>query len=60
MDKETGKAYCPVLSGYTMVYNSGRTAIYVYKWWNIKTLEAAENDNWARITIGEGAAAVIV
>jgi hypothetical protein len=43
-----------------VVYNSGRTAIYVYKQWNIKILEAAGSDNWARITIDEGAAAVIV
>jgi hypothetical protein len=58
MDKGTEKAYCPALSRYTVVYNSGRTAIYVHKRWNIKTLEAAKGDNWAGITIGEKAAAV--
>jgi hypothetical protein len=60
VDKGTGRIYCPALSKYTMVYNSGRTIIYVYKRWNIKTLEAAENDNWARIIIGEKAAAVTI
>jgi hypothetical protein len=51
MNKETEKAYCPALSRYTMVYSSSRAAIYVHKRWNIKTLKAAEGDNWARITI---------
>jgi hypothetical protein len=60
INRGTEKAYCPALSKYTVVYNSGRAAIYVHKRWNIKTLEAAESDNWARITIGEKAAAVIV
>jgi hypothetical protein len=60
VNKETKRAYCSILSKYTVVYSSGRTAIYVHKRWNIKTLEAAENDNWARITIGEKAAAVII
>jgi hypothetical protein len=60
MDKGTKRAYCPTLSRYTVVYNSGRAAIYVHKRWNIKTLEAAKNDNWARITIGEGAAIVTI
>jgi hypothetical protein len=60
VNKGTGRAYCPVLSKYTVVYSSGRAAIYVHKRWNIKTLEAAEGDNWARITIGEKAAAVTV
>jgi hypothetical protein len=60
MDKRTRKAYCPALSKYTVVYNSGRTAIYVHKRWNIKTLKMAESDNWARIIIGEKAAAVII
>jgi hypothetical protein len=45
VNKGTGKAYCPALSKYTVVYDSGRTAIYVYKRWNIKILEAAEGDN---------------
>jgi hypothetical protein len=45
MDKETGRAYCPALSRYTVVYSSGRAAIYVHKRWNVKTLEAAEGDN---------------
>jgi hypothetical protein len=60
VDRETGRAYCPALSRYTMVYSSGRAAIYVHKRWDIKTLEAAEGDNWARITIGEKAAAITV
>jgi hypothetical protein len=60
MDKETGKAYCPALSKYIMVYSSDKTAIYVHKRWNIKTLKAAEGDNWAQITISEGAAAVTI
>jgi hypothetical protein len=60
MDKETKRTYCLALSRYTVVYSSGRASIYVYKWWNIKTLKAAGSDNWARITIGEGAAAVTI
>jgi hypothetical protein len=60
VDKGTGRAYCPALSRYTMVYNSGRTAIYVHKRYNIKILKAAKGDNWARITISEGVAVVIV
>jgi hypothetical protein len=60
IDKGTKRAYYPALLKYTMVYSSGKAAIYVHKWWNTKTLEAAENNNWARITIGEGAAVVTV
>jgi hypothetical protein len=60
IDRRTERAYCPALSRYTVVYSSGRAAIYVHKWWNIKTLKAAENDNWARITIGEGAAVITI
>jgi hypothetical protein len=60
MDRGTGKTYCPALSRYTIVYSSGRTAIYVHKRWNVKILEAAEGDNWARITIGEKAATITV
>jgi hypothetical protein len=60
VDRGTGRAYCPALSRYTVVYSSGRAAIYVHKRWDIKTLEAAEGDDWARITIGEGAAAVTI
>jgi hypothetical protein len=60
INKGTGKAYCPVLLKYTMVYSSSRTAIYVHKRWNIKTLKAAKGDNWARITIGEKAAVITV
>jgi hypothetical protein len=60
VDKGTKRAYCPVLSRYTMIYSSNRAAIYVHKWWNIKTLEAAEGDNWTRIIIGEEAAIVTI
>jgi hypothetical protein len=60
VDKGTERAYCPVLSRYTIVYSSGKAAIYVHKRWNVKILEAAENDNWARITIGEGAAIITI
>jgi hypothetical protein len=60
VNKETERAYCSVLSRYTMVYSSGRAAIYVYKRWNIKILEMAKGDNWARIIIGERAAAVTI
>jgi hypothetical protein len=45
MNKRTKKAYCSALSKYTMVYSSGRAAIYVHKRWNIKTLKAAKSDN---------------
>jgi hypothetical protein len=60
VNRGTGRAHCPVLSNYTMVYSSGKAAIYVYKRWNIKILKATEGDNWARITIGEGVAAITV
>jgi hypothetical protein len=60
VDRGTGRAYCPVLSRYTMVHNSSRAAIYVHKRWNVKILKAAEGDNWARITIGEGAAIITI
>jgi hypothetical protein len=60
MYKKTEKAYCPALSRYTIIYNSGKAAIYVHKRWNIKTLKAAENDNWARITIGEKTAIITI
>jgi hypothetical protein len=60
MDKRTGRAYCPFLSRYIMVYSSGRAAIYVHKRWDIKTMEAKRGEDWAQVTIGEGAAAVII
>jgi hypothetical protein len=60
VDKRTGKAYCPFLSKYMMVYSSGRAAIYVHKMWNIKAVEAKGGENWAQVTIGEGAAAVTI
>jgi hypothetical protein len=60
VDRRTGRAYCPALSRYTIVYSNGRTAIYVHKRWNIKILKAAKGDNWARITIGEKTAIVTV
>jgi hypothetical protein len=60
VNKGTKRAYCPILLKYTIVYSSGRAAIYVHKRWNIKTLEATKGDNWARITIGEEAAAVTI
>jgi hypothetical protein len=28
--------------------------MYVHKKWDIKTLQANEGDDWAKITIGEG------
>jgi hypothetical protein len=40
MDRRTGRAYCPFLSKYMVVYNSGKAAIYVHKKWNIKTVKA--------------------
>jgi hypothetical protein len=45
LNKKTEKAYCSALLKYTVVDSSGRTAIYVHKRWNIKTLKAAESDN---------------
>jgi hypothetical protein len=60
VNKGTERAYCLVLSKYTVVYSSGKAAIYVHKRWNIKTLKAAEGDNWARITIGEKAAIITI
>jgi hypothetical protein len=60
VDRRTGRAYCPFLSRYMMVYNSGKAAIYVHKRWDIKTVEAKRGENWAQVTIGEGAAAVII
>jgi hypothetical protein len=40
MDRRTGRAYCFFLSKYTVVYSSGRAAIYVHRRWDIKTVEA--------------------
>jgi hypothetical protein len=60
MDKRTGRAYCPFLSKYMVIYSSSRAAIYVHKRWNIKTVEAKGGENWAQVTIGEGAAAVTI
>jgi hypothetical protein len=60
VDRRTGRAYCPFLSRYMMVYSSGRAAIYVYKRWDIKTVEAKGGEDWAQVTIGKGAAAVII
>jgi hypothetical protein len=45
VDKGTERVYCPALSRYTVVYSSGRAAIYVHKRWNIKILKAVEGDN---------------
>jgi hypothetical protein len=60
VDRRTGRAYCPFLSRYIMVYSSGRAAIYVHRRWDIKTVEAKRGEDWAQVTIGEGAAAVII
>jgi hypothetical protein len=60
VDRRTGRAYCPFLSKYMVVYSSGRAAIYVHKRWNIKTVEAKGGEDWAQVTIGEGAAAVTI
>jgi hypothetical protein len=60
MDKKTERTYYPFLSKYIMVYNSGKAAIYVHKRWDIKTVKAKRGENWAQVTIGEGAAAVII
>jgi hypothetical protein len=45
VDRRTGRAYCPFLSRYIMVYSSGRAAIYVHKKWNIKTVEAKKGED---------------
>jgi hypothetical protein len=60
VEKRTGRTYCPFLSKYMVVYSSGRAAIYVHKRWNIKTVEAKGGEDWAQVTIGEGAAAVTI
>jgi hypothetical protein len=60
MDRRTGRAYCPFLSRYMVVYSSGRAAIYVHRRWNIKTVKAKGGENWPQVTIGEGAAAVTI
>jgi hypothetical protein len=60
MNRRTGRAYCPFLSRYTVVYSSGKAAIYVHRRWNIKTVEAKKGENWAQRTIGESAATVII
>jgi hypothetical protein len=60
VDRRTGRAYCPFLSRYMMVYSSGKAAIYIHKRWDIKTVEAKGGEDWAQVTIGEGAAAVII
>jgi hypothetical protein len=55
IDRRTGRAYCPSLSKYMVVYSSGRAAIYVHRRWDIKTVEAKGGEDWAQVTIGEGA-----
>jgi hypothetical protein len=60
MDQNTGRAYCPALSHYAVIYSSGRAAFYVHKRWDIKKLQAASGDDWARITIGEDAEATTI
>jgi hypothetical protein len=60
INRRTGRAYCPFLSKYMVIYSSSKAAIYVHKRWNIKTVEAKGGENWVQVTIGEGAAAVII
>jgi hypothetical protein len=60
MDRRTGRAYCLFLSRYMVVYSSGRAAIYVHRRWDIKTVEAKGGEDWAQVTIGEGAATVTI
>jgi hypothetical protein len=60
VDRRTRRAYCFFLSKYMVVYSSGRAVIYVHKRWDIKTVEAKGGENWAQVTIGEGAAAVTI
>jgi hypothetical protein len=43
-----------------VVYSSSKAAIYVHKRWNIKTVKAKGGEDWAQVTISEGAAAVII
>jgi hypothetical protein len=45
VNRRTGRAYCPFLLKYIMVYSSGKAAIYVHKKWNIKTVKAKRSEN---------------
>jgi hypothetical protein len=56
----TGRAYYSTFSRYAVIYSGGRAALYLHKRWNIKKLQSASGDDWARITIGEGATAITI
>jgi hypothetical protein len=60
VNRRTGRAYCPFLSRYMVVYSSGKAAIYVHRRWDIKTVEAKGGEDWAQVTIGESAATVTI
>jgi hypothetical protein len=60
VDRRTGRAYCPFLSKYMVVYSNDKAAIYVHKRWNIKMVKVKGGEDWAQVTIGESVAAVII
>jgi hypothetical protein len=58
--KIISRAYCSTFLRYAVIYSGGRAALYLYKRWNIKKLQSASENDWARITIGEKATAVTI
>jgi hypothetical protein len=60
INKLISRVYYSTFLRYTVIYNGGRAVLYLHKRWNIKKLQSASGNNWARITISEKATAVII
>jgi hypothetical protein len=60
VNKLISRAYYSTFSRYAVIYNGGKAALYLYKRWNIKKLQSASENDWARIIIGEKITAVII
>jgi hypothetical protein len=55
VDKRIEKAYCPLRAKYTAIYSGRRATLYIHKKWNEKTLQTKAGNDWAKLSIGEGA-----
>jgi hypothetical protein len=55
INKRIKKAYCSLKAKYTAIYSGGRTALYIHKRWKEKTLQIKAGNDWAKLSIGEGA-----
>jgi hypothetical protein len=60
VNKLISRTYYSTFLRYTVIYSGGKAALYLYKRWDIKKLQSASGNNWARITISEKATAVII